>query len=115
MKIFILTQDENLYLPASFAKVCEKLDSKIVAIISSPAMSTHGGFIQGLIKHAKLFGLLNTIRIAFRVLMAKIKARVVSPSKDKAFYSIKAVADYYNIPFYYIKRINSDDFNLLLD
>lgn len=46
MRVIILTQDENLYLPASFATVCEATKEDIVCIVVSPAMSTHGGVLM---------------------------------------------------------------------
>ena len=74
MKIIILTQDENLYLPTSFATVCQALPGEVVCIVSSPAMSTHGGATKGLVKHVRLFGVRGTFIMASRVLSARVKA-----------------------------------------
>ncbi len=110
MRIIILTQEENLYLPESFATVCRVLASEVCCIVSSPAMSTHGGPVKGFIKHLRLFGFKGTWIMGSRVIAAKLKALLQRP-----FYSIKAVADYFHIPFYHINKINSDEFHRILD
>ncbi|MBA2275508.1 MAG: hypothetical protein H0W00_02260, partial [Chloroflexi bacterium] len=68
MRILIVTQEENLYLPRSFAKVCRAFPDEVVAIVSAPAMSTHGGAVKGFMKHVRLFGVLGTLTLAWRVL-----------------------------------------------
>jgi len=68
MQIIILTQKENLYLPESFATVCRELSSELGGIVSSPAMSTHGGALKGFWKHFRLFGLTCTFIMGLRVI-----------------------------------------------
>ena len=110
MRIIILTQNENLYLPNSFATVCKALRSDIVCIVSAPAMSTHGGAVKGFLRHFRLFGITGTAIMSSRVIAAKLKALLQRP-----FYSIKAVGDHFVIPFYHINKINSDEFQRILD
>ena len=110
MRIIILTQEENLYLPESFATVCRALSSEVICIVSSPAMSTHGGAVKGFWRHFRLFGITGTAIMSSRIIAAKLKALLQRP-----FYSIKAVADHFGIPFHYINKIKSDEFHRILD
>ena len=109
MKILILTQEENLYLPRSFATVCQGRKSDICCIVSAPAMSTHGGPVKGFIKHLNLFGLIDTMRITFRVLHAKIMAKLISPKPDGPFYSIANVARAFDVPFYSVEKVKGEE------
>ena len=115
MKILILTQEENLYLPNSFATVCQKRKGDICCIISAPAMSTHGGPVKGFIKHLNLFGLMNTIRIIFRLIRAKILSKTISPSETGPFYSIQNVATAFSIPYYSIEKIKGEELQKIID
>lgn len=109
MRIIVLTQNENLYLPNSFAIVCKALVAEIVCIVSSPAMSTHGGLIKGFIKHFRLFGIKGTLIMGARVMLAKLKADFFKPKLKGPFYSIKQVADAFNIPFYHVSRVKDQE------
>ena len=78
MRLLILTQNENLYLPKSFATVCQRRPGDVVCIVSAPAMSTHGGPVKGFLKHWELFGTIGTARMVARVLKANLLARIYS-------------------------------------
>jgi methionyl-tRNA formyltransferase len=115
MRIIILTQNENLYLPNSFAAVCKALNSNIVCIVSSPAMSTHGGTIKGFIKLFRLFGIKGTFIMGTRVMRTKLKAAFSHPNSEGSFYSIKQVAMAFKIPFYHVYRVKDHEFQDILD
>lgn len=115
MKIIILTQNENLYLPKSFGTVCSALPGEVVAIVTSPAMSTHGGPLKGFLKHVRLFGLRGVIIMGTRVLRAKARALFTHPGPDGPFWSIQQVAGAFNIPCHSIDRIRDRAFQELLD
>ena len=114
MRILILTQNENLYLPTAFAKVCQSLSSDVVCIVSAPAMSTHGGPVKGFIKHLRLFGFRGTWIMGWRIILAKFKAILTKPNSDGPFYSIKQVADSFKVPYYAISRISDHSFLALI-
>jgi len=115
MRILILTQEENLYLPTTFATVCREFPDDVVCIVSAPAMSTHGGAIRGLLRHLRLFGTVVTGRLAGRVIGAKIRDRVKRPGTDGPFHSIRAVGEAFGIPYHHVAKIKSDEFDALLD
>jgi methionyl-tRNA formyltransferase len=115
MRIIILSQDENLYLPNSFATVCRELGDRIVGIVVLPAMSTHGGPIKGFLRHFRLFGLNGTARMGFRVLRAKILARLTHAGTNGPFYALRSVADAFGIPYHFVSRVSGPTFQGLLD
>ncbi len=114
MRIIILTQNEGLYLPQSFARVCRECPEEVVAIVSSPAMSTHGGPLRGLFKHLRLFGFRGTAIMGWRVVRAAVLARLTRPGADGPFYSISQVAGAFGVPYYEVARVKSDEFQDLL-
>ncbi len=113
MKILILTQEENIYLPESFAHVCLELKDKICFIVIAPAMSTHGGKIKGIVKHLCLFGFFDTSRIAIITLFNRIKSCLVSKISEK-YYSVKNVADHFDIPISKVDSLKSKEFEKIL-
>ncbi|AQT68333.1 Bifunctional polymyxin resistance protein ArnA [Anaerohalosphaera lusitana] len=115
MKIIILTQEENLYLPQSFATVCRAFPDEVVCIVASPAMSTHGGAVKGFLKHFQLFGIRGTWIMACRLIIAKLKGRFAKPSSEGPFHSIKQVADGFDIPYYHVPKVREQQFQYILD
>ncbi len=114
MRIIILTQKEGLYLPASFARVCREFPEEIVAIVASPAMSTHGGTLKGLVRHIRLFGLKGTAVMGWRVVRSVALSRLTRPGPAGPFYSIYQVARAFKIPYCEIERVKSPEFQELL-
>jgi methionyl-tRNA formyltransferase len=108
MRILILTQEENLYLPSSFAEICRHFSDSVVCIVSAPAMSTHGGAVKGFIRHLRLFGLGGTSIMVFRILRAKALAAVETPRREGPFHSIGAVARAFEIPFRKIVSVKKE-------
>ena len=115
MRLIILTQEENVYLPTSFATVCRALPGQVVCIVSLPAMSTHGGLRKGFLRHLRLFGLDATIIMGWRVIKAKILSRFVRPKPEGPFYSIRNVADAFGIPFQWVQRTKSLEMRAVID
>lgn len=115
MRITILTQEENLYLPSSFAHVCRELGDQVKLIVSAPAMSTHGGVVKGFLRHASLFGFYGTLVLGVRTVAAKIHARFAKPTTEGPHYSIQHVADSFGIPFRRIAEIKSQKFETVMD
>jgi methionyl-tRNA formyltransferase len=115
MRILILSQDENVYLPNSFATVCRELGDQVVAIVVLPAMSTHGGALKGFLRHASLFGLVGTIRMVWKVVAAKILAKIRTPGIDGPFHSVHSVAAAFDLPYHYEATLKSRSFQTILD
>jgi methionyl-tRNA formyltransferase len=115
MKLLILTQNENLYLPQAFAKVCEAFRSEVACIVIAPAMSTHGGPVKGLLKHWTLFGTYGTLVLTRRVLWNKCRSRFESPSSLGPQHSIENVARAFQVQCFHVKKVNHPDFYQLID
>lgn len=115
MRILVLTQNENIYLPRSLDKICSALGSELCAIVTAPAMSTHGGAFKGLVKHVQLFGLKGTAIMAGRVIFNKLRALKEKGNGNKAFYSIQGLVKTYSVPYYHVHKVNSQEFHNILD
>jgi len=114
MRILLLTQSDRLYLPAALAIVCRSLGSDLVAVASAPAMSTHGTFIDGFIRHLRLFGPSGTVIIVRRILVAAFRGLFPVRSSGP-FYSLQAVCKAFNVPFHGIRKVNGPEFQVLVD
>lgn len=115
MKIFIITQNDNQYLPAAIARVCKEFQEEISCIVSLPAMSSKDGKIRGLLQKIGLFGLKSSFTFGYRVLKTKALDRFTHSGPSGPFYSIKSVANAFNIPFYEVEKISSPEFYGLID
>lgn len=115
MRILILTQEDNLYLPSALQYVCRELADSIVCIVSSPAMSTHGGGVRGFLRHAHLFGFFGTSVIGIRIGRAKAFAMLTKPNKESHQYSVRQVAAAWHVPFHAVAKINSDQLHRIID
>ena len=115
MKLLILTQNENLYLPRAFADVCRTKPGDVVCIVIAPVISTHGGPIKGFLKHWSLFGTYATLIMGLRVLRGKALSRLTKPSPAGPFHSIENVADAFQIPCHHVEKVSGDAFHQLID
>ena len=114
VKIMILTQDENVYLPTSIATICQRFADDIVCVVTCPPMSTHGGAITGFFKHLMLFGFKGSFLLGVRVLRAKFGA-MMPVTKKNQFFSMKQVADYFDVPHYQVSNVDLPHFHDLID
>jgi len=114
MRILLLTQSDRLYLPTSLAVVCRSLGRDLVAVISAPAMSTHGTFIRGVTRHFRLFGLSGTVIIVRRILAAAFRGLFPVRSSGP-FVSLRAVCKAFNVPFHVVRKVNGPGFQALVD
>nr|ADI22505.1 methionyl-tRNA formyltransferase [uncultured verrucomicrobium HF0500_08N17] len=115
MRIMILTQNENLYIPTGLAKICNLVEENIVCIVSASPMSTHGGAVKGIFRHVVLFGFKASIIFGCKIIYNKILSLFSVIGDQTTFFSLKQVADAFSIPYYKIKDINSNQFYLLID
>ncbi len=108
MRIAIFTQDERVYLPRSIEIVVEALADDVACIVVSPAMSTHGGPIKGLLRHLPVFGVSGTIRMGWNVLLSRIGPALGLRPPWQGPWSIREIAERRGIPFHSIDDVNSD-------
>ncbi len=115
MKILILSQSENLYLPNAMSRVCRDHQDKMACVVVAPAMSTHGGPIKGFLRHFRLFGLVGTLHMGCRVLAAKLRAPFSHPGPEGPFYSLKGMARTFDIPYHEVTKIKGQEFADLIE
>ena len=112
MKLFIVTQDENVYLPSSIAAVARAFAGDVTCIASAPAMSTHGGKVKGFMRHFRLFGVRGSAILGWRAAAAKLRALIGrgKTSQDGPFNSMAQVARAFDVPYVHVERLKSDEF-----
>jgi methionyl-tRNA formyltransferase len=115
MRILIITQDDTQYLPTAVARVCEELCIDIACIVVAPTMKSKGGRLSGFFQHVGFFGPKAAFTLGYRVFRARLLNLFIRSGPAGPFYSIKSVADTFNIPFYAIQKLNSPEFYKLLD
>jgi methionyl-tRNA formyltransferase len=115
MKLFVVTQDENVYLPRSIAAVCRAFSGDVTAIVSAPAMSTHGGKMPGFMRHFRLFGVRGSATLGLRVVAAKLRALRGRPGPDGPFNSMRHVAQAFGVPYVHVDRLKSPEFVAAVD
>ena len=116
MKLFVVTQDENVYLPRGIAAVCRAFPGDVTAIVSAPAMSTHGGKVSGFIRHFRLFGVRGSATLGLRVIAAKLRALTSrKPTQDGPFNSMAQVAAAFGIPHVHVELLKSPEFAAAVD
>jgi len=115
MRILVLTQNENLYLPTALAGICRVRAADLACIVTAPVLGGRGGAVRGLLRHAMLFGLAGTARMAWRVAAAKLRARLHRPGPAGAFHSVPAVARTFAVPSYHVAGVNGREFHRIVD
>lgn len=115
MRIIIVTQDERLYLPRGIARVVGAFPDQVVAIVTAPPLSTHGGPVKGLWRHVRLFGVRGTAILSSRVARAWLRAKGRQPGRDGPFHSIGQVARAFAIPCHQVDQLKGPDLQAILD
>lgn len=115
MRVLLITQNENVYLPTAIGRVCQSLRDQIVCIVAAPAMSTHGGAVKGFMRHLKAFGFPATFRLAWRTLAGKVRSTISRGGSTGRFHSLAHVARHYQLPYEYLPKVNGPDFLALTD
>ncbi len=114
LRVFILTQNERLYLPASLAHVCSELRDQVACVVTAPPTSTHGGFLKALIRHLACFGVPGLVTLGWRNLTASVRDKLTRPGPDGPFYSVRAVAEAFGVPYAHVERLRSQRFDEIM-
>lgn len=108
LRILLLTQQEGLFLPESVALVCRRHGRDVVGIIAVPPLQTGRNMLNTMWKHMLLFGI-EFPRLVTRVLRARLADLSSRPGPAGPFYSVRAVAQAYDIPFAKVVDVNSKE------
>jgi methionyl-tRNA formyltransferase len=116
LRIAVFTQDERVHLPISVGTVVEAMPECISCIVLSPAMSTHGGVLTGLIKHLSVFGIRGTVRMGIQVVWARLGPHLgFRPPGGRRYWSIEEMGRRFEIPTFYVDKVNSAEMHQILD
>ncbi len=112
MNILYMTQNDTIYLPNFFESVLSRGRESIkgIVILSISPFGEKISFLRKVRKTLEIFGTYFFLRTSFEIVLNKVLDILgyFFPSKKK--YSIKAVAQKYNIPLLNAKDINEPDF-----
>ncbi len=109
MRILIITEEDEFYLPLSIDYLLKTFGSQVTKVVCArnPLLP---GKIQTVKKFYRVFGLAPIISQAFRVLKAKI-LNILGPfNYTGRYYSVKKVCNKYHIPYLHCENINAPDF-----
>lgn len=113
MKVLVITQNDNMYLPNALGEVSHEFRSEITCIISAPPGDIKGGYLKRINRYLSLFGVPAFAHLAINIAVAKCKNKLLPP-KPMKFYSLRSMAGYYAIPFYEITNLKSHRFIRIL-
>ena len=110
VSLLLLTQDEYVYLPGAIDIICEEVGERIKAIVVSPPMSTHGGFLKGIKKHYNAFGPFPFLVLGFKTLIFSFLSKISNVLPGLGLNSVRSIAKKNRIPFFRVRNINSKEF-----
>lgn len=110
MKIFILTTNDQVFLPHFFDRVFSKIGNEIVglAIVSDPNLR------RFLLKSLKFMGILQFAGEVFRQLKIRIMDFLYTLFAQSKRCSVKAVCQKYDVPCISVDKVNSKHFRKTL-
>jgi len=109
MRILIITENEEFYLPLALQAFLEVNSHEILGVVSARNPLLKGSFDTA-VTFSKSFGLLPVIDKGFSLLKAKILNRFPRLNKTGRHFSIKKVCQQYGIYHILCDNINDQDF-----
>ena len=107
MNIIVITTDELFYLPLTFQRLLESSARNNIKkiILLPPSVGNQTWF--DIISEQLRFGLFYFVYRGFQYLYFKVLAKF-NLKMHRRFFSVRSVAEYYNVPVMQIDKINSD-------
>ena len=113
MKFAVLTTPEPIYYPAFFDRLLEQRQKDCVGIFLFPCLAKdkkERSLVWQFRRFTRSFGLLNALKMALRVVMAKIKDKLRIGYSKRQFYSIESTGRYYGVPVRAQRDVNDPGF-----
>jgi methionyl-tRNA formyltransferase len=109
MRIMIITEEDEFYLPLSIQHILQTCPYDIVEIICArnPLVPSK---LKALNKFYKTFGIVPIAKHCLRLLKAKMLDKIPALNFTGRYYSIEQLCKAFNKPYLFIKNINSEDF-----
>ena len=109
MKVLIVTEEDELYIPLSISHILKGSKHEIVGVVCARNPISPGKFKIAL----KFFGAFGFVPILSHILrLIKVKFLDIFPwlNFTGKFYSVKRVCQKYNTPYFYCENLNSEKF-----
>ena len=109
MRILVITEEDEFYLPLSIQYILKNSPYEIVEVVcaKNPLLPSK---LQALKKFYKAFGIGPIAKHSLRLLKAKMLDRVSIANFTGRYYSVKRVCKVCHIPYLYSENINARDF-----
>lgn len=109
MKILIITEEDELYIPLALQHILENCPHQIVEVVCARNPLLPGKFAAFKKFHAA-FGLMPIVKHAFRLAKAKLLSLPGFSSLSKRLYSVVDVCKRFNVPYFWCHNVNAPDF-----
>ena len=109
MRILIITEEDEFYLPLSIQHILQTCPYEIVEIVCArnPLLPSK---IKALKKFFKTFGIIPIVKHCLRLLKAKMLDKITTLNFTGRCFSIKQICKAFKKPYLFVKNINSEDF-----
>lgn len=109
MKILIITEEDEFYIPLSIDYILKNCPYEVVQVVCVVNPKMPGKF-QAARKFFKVFGLMPVLSHGLRVFKAKILDALPFLNLSSRYYSVKRVCQSYKMPYLVCRNVNSRDF-----
>lgn len=109
MRILVVTEEEELYLPLSIDRLLDRLGEQVLEVVCVRNRLLPSKF-KAARKFCKIFGTGLVIHHGYRLVKAKILDKFDTLNFTGRYYSVKRVCRKYKIPYLLCDDINSADF-----
>ena len=109
MRIIIITEKDEFYLPISIYHILLNCRHNIISVVCARNPLTSSTF-KTAIKFYTTFGFPPLIKHAVRLFIAKFLDIISLLQHTKQFYSIKNVCKHFKIQYQFIRKLNSNEF-----
>lgn len=110
MNLVVLTAEERLYLPTFFQRFLQRRALQTRAIFSCPLRYGKQSTLDIIRKYRQAFGWRNTFKLARKEAYARMCDRLGVGCGNGRFYSIRAVAAKFGVPYETAADVNAESF-----
>lgn len=109
MRVLIITEEDEFYIPLSIEHILEKCSHEIVGVVCVRSPISLGTYKMAK-KFFKVFGFLPMLSHGLRLIKAKFLNALPQLNFTEQHYSVKSVCQKYNVPYSYCENLNSKKF-----
>jgi len=109
MRILIITEEDEFYLPFSIDYILRNIKTEVVEVVCARNPLLPSKF-KAACKFYKSFGLKPVLLQAFRLLRAKLQDTIPCLNRSDRQYSVRRTCKAHGVTYLHCDNINSDDF-----